>query len=105
MSYDVSLMAETGGEAVQVWDRNHTSNTSAMWRAAGCDIAEFHGRKPHYLGSAAAHAFTEIYLNRENYRPMQPDNGWGTVESTLDFLAAISLACEKYPMTTVDVSR
>lgn len=105
MSYDVSLLADTGGEPFAVWDYNHTSNTSAMWRTAGCDIAEFHDRKAHELGRAAHTAFMVILRNKGDYRAMEPDNGWGTVDSTLGFLAAIEEACKKYPMTTVSVSR
>lgn len=105
MSYDVYLMADTGGEPFPVWDRNHTSNTSSMWRAAGCDIAEFHGKKAHELKRAAHTAFMVILRNKGDYRSMEPGNGWGTVESTLDFLSDIETACAKYPMTTVEVSR
>lgn len=105
MSYDVSLVAETGGEPAYVWDRNHTSNTSAMWRAAGCDIAEFDGMKAHELGRAAHMAYMVLLRNKGDYRSMEPRNGWGTVESTIEFLHDIDAACKKYPMTTVRVHR
>ncbi len=42
MSYDVSMNCTHCGSILL--DRNHTSNTACMWRAAGCDLAEFHGK-------------------------------------------------------------
>lgn len=105
MSYDVYLMAETGGEPVEVWERNHTSNTAAIWRKAGCDIAAFDGLPASELGIAAASAMLEISEYHEKYLPLEPSNGWGTLLSTVEFLGAISMACAKYPATTVRVSR
>lgn len=105
MSYDVSLMADTGGEPVTVWSYNHTSNTRAMWIAAGCDIAAFDGCSAAALSTAAYEALTLIALRPDAYRHMEPDNKWGTVESTKDFLRAIAEAGKKYPRTTVRVDR
>lgn len=105
MSYDVSLMADTGGEPVEVWQRNHTSNTSRMWKAAGCDIAAFDGCSGAALSSAAYEALTLLALDPETYRQFEPGNGWGTLESTKDFLRAIAEAGKKYPRTTVRVWR
>lgn len=105
MSYDVSLLADTGGEPVTVWDYNHTSNTVAMWTAAGCDIAAFDGKQASELMMPAYDAMTMLALRPDAYRHMEPGNGWGTVESTKDFLRAIAEACKKYPRTTVRVHR
>ena len=40
MSYDVWMEANLGGPSPYTIDPgiNHTSNTSGMWREAGCDL-------------------------------------------------------------------
>jgi hypothetical protein len=105
MSYDVSLMADTGGEPVEAWSWNHTGNTARMWREAGCDLAAFHGRPARELGDALERALVEMVADPERFRAMEPQNGWGSYRSTLAFLSAIRDACRTYPATTVEVSR
>lgn len=103
MSYDVSLEADTGGEPVEIWTRNHTSNTGCMWRDAGLDLVAYEGAKASALRSAAHEACGVILENMEKYRAMEPGNGWGTVVSTVEFLTDISNACARYPATTVRI--
>lgn len=107
MSYDVYLELgdKTGYDNLYAWERNHTSNTAGMWRAAGCDIAAFDGKPASELGPAAARALAAIVTEPEKYRPMEPSNGWGSLSSTVHFLLAIWEACEEWPETTVRVSR
>lgn len=107
MSYDIYLEADTGGpEPVEVFWRNHTSNTAVMWRKAGCDLAEFDGKPATELAGALAPALAEIEENRERYaRQWNPPNGWGSVETTIEFLTAILDGCRAHPLTTVRVCR
>lgn len=105
MSYDVTLYADTGGKPVEVWWRNHTSNTAKMWTAAGCDIAHFHGQPAWKLGVYARRALAELQNDPERFRQYEPGNGWGTVESVTDFLLGIAEAADAYPKTEVDVFR
>jgi len=111
MSYDVDLMVATGARSdgsansVSVFSRNHTSNTARMWRAAGCDIAEFHGKGAIEFGAALEKAIGEISTHPKQYREMEPDNRWGTVESTLEFLNDLLEACDRHNLATVAVDR
>lgn len=104
MSYDVSLMADTGNQPVEAWSINHTSNTSGVWRAAGCDIASFHGQEAWKLGASAAQAWARMQADPEAFRRYERGGGtWGTVETTMDFLLAIAQAARDYPKTEVQV--
>lgn len=109
MSYDVYLLntadLDTDGDPFCVFERNHTSNTGPMWRAAGCDLAEFDGKTAAELGPAVARAIAAITIEPEKYRPMEPANGWGTLPSTVRFLVDIWEACTEHPDTTVSISR
>lgn len=105
MSYDVYLEVTDKGVTEDVFERNHTSNTARMWRAAGCDLAEYDGKPASELGPAIARAIAAIVTEPAKYQPMEPSNGWGTLRSTLHFLMAIWEACADWPDATVRVSR
>lgn len=106
MSYDIYLEVDTGGEEpVEVWSRNHTSNTASMWVAAGCDLALYDGKSAEELGDAITTAVREMRANPGKYREYDSPNGWGTYSTTLLFLREIREACIEHPKTTVRVSR
>lgn len=106
MSYDVWLTIDTGGrEPVSVWEANHTSNTAAMWRKAGCDLAELHGREATDVAPLARAAIRAILDDLVEYSKLNPANGWGSVDSCVRFLESIADACEAHPLTTFWVHR
>lgn len=106
MSYDVYLEIATGAdEFAEVYWRNHTSNTAIMWREAGCDIADFEGAKASDFAVSLARAIGNIEATPDHYARWNPPNGWGSVDTTLDFLRALQTACELHPSTIVRVSR
>lgn len=115
MSYDVSLISKKAEKcptcghdpsgAETYFSANHTSNTAGMWRHAGCDIAEFDGKLASELGASLKVAIDAMRANPGLYKPMEPDNGWGTYESTLKFMINVLLACESNPDAEVHVWR
>ena len=105
MSYDVSLIISTGTEFVEVFSANHTSNTSDMWRAAGCDIAAFDGKPAPELAAACEKAIRLIESDRKAFEQFQPSNRWGTIDSTLGFLHDLMCAGRLHEKTVVSVCR
>lgn len=105
MSYDVSLEIDTGRQQHVVEEFNHTSNTAQMWREAGCNLAAYDGVPARWMVQPLARAITEIQSNRDHYLRMEPENGWGTVESTVKFLTDLWTACVQHPSATVRVCR
>lgn len=95
MSYDIRLTIDTGGsEPATVWDGwNYTSNIAPMWRHAGADLAEFHGKKAGECAPLLAAAIERMEADPETYLAMNPPNGWGSYEGLLralrDLLAAL----------------
>jgi hypothetical protein len=101
-----SLRIDAGGSgSVYCYDSNHTSNTAIMWRTAGCDIAAFHDKSAREFGAALSLAIDDIEFRPGYYAQWNPENGWGNVETTLDFLRGLRRACEAYPLAEVRVSR
>jgi hypothetical protein len=106
MSYDVTLQVWSGPGAVAwVFDGNYTSNCARMWRAAGCDLAEFDGRPATELGPVAAAAAADIASHPSKYRDLEPDNGWGSMAGVIEFLGDIAEACATHQFAVVRVHR
>ena len=100
MSYDVYLTVN----GRDVYDRNHTRNTSSMWREAGCDVADFDGRPAVLLGYAARCAVYRLRTDPDRYVRWEPANGWGSRLSTIAFLEDLATACQAFPDAIVEVS-
>ena len=108
MSYDVSFKAKL--EGTDQWARvgddwiNHTCNTSMMIKeVCGATPSEWNGQKcghlyPIIMGGAAI-----LKAKPEDYRKFEPDNKWGTVETTIKFLEKIAENCKKYPTAIIEV--
>ena len=108
MSYDVSLKIEvdTGGPAkpvITLFDTNMTSNVAPMWRMAGCDLAEYHGRMALDLACGLQPALERMLLEPEPYRALNPKNGWGNYEGCCFWLYEILEACLAHPLAIVDI--
>jgi len=107
MSYDIWLKADLGGsESATVWDGwNYTSNCGPMWRAAGADLAEFHGK---YAGDCAPilrAAIERLESEPATFRAMNPPNGWGSYETLLPALVRLADAFDAAPKAIVEVWR
>lgn len=107
MSYDIWLTIDTGGpEPATVWDRfNYTSNCGPMWRAAGADLAEFHGRTAAQCATILRAGIATLEADPKRFRAMDPPNDWGSYDSLLPALRSLADAFEAHPLATVGVSR
>ena len=116
MSYDVGFGMRVSGVPFDHYglhiewaefdgsDRNYTSNVSAMWRHAGVELLDFHGRPARKLTPHLAAAIEQMEANPETYRAMNPENGWGDYEGCLDFLRHILKWGRAFPEATFFVS-
>lgn len=107
MSYDIYLRIGTGGPqpATVGPDWNFTSNVAPMWRAAGVDLAEHHGKKAGDVADELDAAIQEMEANPAKYRAMDSPNGWGTYEHLMPRLKVLLEAYRSHPLATVEVSR
>lgn len=106
MSYDIYLEAGTGGsEPVTVYDWNYTSNCAPMWRAAGADLAEFHGKTAADCAPILDVAVETMAADPDRFRKLDAPNGWGTYDTLLPRLVELLDAMRRHPATTVRVWR
>lgn len=105
MSYDIALYIEDAkGDRFTVHDSNHTSNTWRMWVEAGCDLAEFNGRQAQELERSLGPAVYDMQMRPSHYSQWNPENGWGSYDTTYKWLSKVLDACQRWPNAVVYVS-
>lgn len=100
MSYDVIM------EGVDLY-WNYTSNCVAIWEKAMPDTAGLEGLDGMRAGVAAIHlytAMTKMIGNPQEYRALEPANGWGSFDSQLIALLNLYEACQQNPQAIISVS-
>lgn len=102
MSYDTSLMIDTGGpNPTEVEDvGNMTCNVYPMWtKALGFHIADLEGKLGGDCIEALEKAVSHIRHpdNAATYKAMNPENGWGDHDGAARYLENILAACRRHP--------
>lgn len=107
MSLDVDLK-DASGELV--FSANITHNLNKMADAAGIYK---HLWRPDELGITRAgdlvepitKGLTDMILRPTHYKQFNPENGWGTYEGFIPWIAEYLGACSENPEATISVSR
>jgi hypothetical protein len=86
-------------------DWNYTSNCAPMWRKAGADLAEFHGKLAGECVPLLAAAIAAMEADPDAYRELNPPNGWGDYDSLLRALKKLLKGFEGNPHMVVWISR
>jgi len=107
MSLDVYLKTEDEG---YVFDWNVTHNLGKMAREAGLyevlwrpDENDFETAEQ--MLPVLKEGLLELVCNEGHYSTFNPENGWGSYEGLVKFVAKYLNACSNYPHATVEVSR
>lgn len=107
MGYDICFRARLAGTSQMVSvgdDINHTSNTAEMvHEVCGSYPSDWDMMKCRALFPIVARGASKLARFPEKYRKYEPDNGWGSVESTQRFLSKIADNCSMYPTAIVEV--
>lgn len=107
MSYDIWLTIDTGGpEPARVGDSwNYTSNCAPTWRAAGADLAEFHGKPAGECVPTLRAAIEVMRADPARFQAMDSPNGWGTYDTLVPALVRLRAMREAHPKATVVIWR
>lgn len=99
MSYTFYLSIKTGpNNSVTAWESNYTSNVSGMWqKALGYPISEIYGFKASKCVKELTRAIKAMKDNPDEYRIMNPKNGWGNYEGALRVLEEMLRNCKENP--------
>ncbi len=107
MSLDVYLKDENEG---YVFDWNVTHNLNKMTMEAGIYQAlwrpeEIEATKAEHITEILKAGLLELVCNEDHYKTFNPENGWGTYEGLVKFVAKYLNACTRYPNADIEVSR
>ena len=69
----------------------------------GTRPSKWDGMKCSDLAPILSKGIATLKSNPEKYRMYEPENKWGTVESTIKFLEDIHRNCIEYPTAVVEV--
>jgi hypothetical protein len=112
VSYDIDLTKTLDGETHTVFELgNYTSNVAPMWgkalqAASGPEwLSDLNGRVVDEDLVATLYAARNHMQNcADEYRAMNPENGWGNYEGALEYLERLLLGCRLHPGAVIYVS-
>lgn len=107
MSFDVYLEIDTGGEyTATVADvGNITYNVNPMFHEAlGYGLRQTDGRNAGELLPELRKGIADMQDRPAVCTAMNPENGWGNAQVTLEYLQGFAAACAAHPKATVRVT-
>lgn len=107
MGYWSYLVVDCGGASLAtVKDFNgQTHNTHVLiFQAIGRCFSDFHGWTASDMIPPLRLGISRIEQDEESFRKYEPDNKWGTVESSLSYMKEVLSACIDYPNAKYEYS-
>jgi len=105
MSWGVDIVVEHGDGYRTVIDvvDGHTYNLNRMWRWSGaCRYPrDFDGRRCDELAPVLAAALADALAHPDDYRAMNPPNGWGDYEGFVEILGRFAELTSLHPRGVV----
>lgn len=101
MSWGVDIEVDHGDgyvTTVEVVDE-HTYNLTPMWRKATFIEAtrDFDGQSTEHLAPLLLQGLVDAWVNKEEYRELDPPNGWGDYGDFLEILTRFTRLCHQHP--------
>jgi hypothetical protein len=90
---------------VELYEANITHNVTPMWRKAGVYEALYKsdGKMAKEVGDVIKRGVCLMELHPDEYKKLNPPNGWGSYEGALEFLFEFAMACDRYPKAIIRV--
>ncbi|MCM1271940.1 MAG: hypothetical protein NC247_15170, partial [Ruminococcus flavefaciens] len=107
MSYHIKFKIKPtdSDDLIDVGDEwiNHTDATSAMIKdVCGSYPSFWNGQKALELLPLIVNGINLLKENTAKYKQFETDSGWGSIESTIDFLESVRKNCEEYPASVLE---
>lgn len=80
-----------------------TSNCAGLWDKAGARLRDWDGKKAIEILPPLQKAIEWMRREPEDFKELEPRNGWGDLAGAIKFLEGIRDACAKYPDSTLSV--
>jgi hypothetical protein len=110
MSLDLYLIMkiDTGSPEmfrVVLWEGNYTHNVTPMWSLSGVYEALYMS-KDKLAGSVIKdleHGLDLMKCSPDEFKRLNPANGWGNYEGAVKFLEGFLVACKLHPKSTIEL--
>jgi hypothetical protein len=104
------IVVSASDDSDEVYSANITHNLNKMAKEAGIYEALW---RPEEIGITHAEqllpplseGYQLLTNDPDRFRQFNPENGWGTYEALVSFVADYLIACARYPAAKVSVSR
>lgn len=107
MSYDVSFEIDTGaGRSVEIARFSYTYNCAPMFYAAipgGGGISGLHNQTGEQAYPLLQLAVRHFIQNPELHKKLNPENGFGSYEGALRFVAKLCQTAKLHPLSVISV--
>lgn len=101
MSYDISLVIDTGKEEREILEiGNYTYNCGSMFAKATekqYSLSDLNGMNCKEVAKIINFAIINMRSNPEKYKKLNPENGWGDYTSFLEYVEKIEKGCLENP--------
>lgn len=109
MSWDISMEYETClscGQGGSHEVRNVTYNNSEIFSVLGVHPKDLEGKYGMEVSEKIGKAYNDSFGSEmiQKLKPLEPENKWGGIEDSRDFLAKLHRACLEHPKAKVRVS-
>ena len=108
MSLDFYLEKKKWEEVTEeVYWENYTHNVVEMWNDAGCYDALYmsNGMNAKDIIPFLDKAIKSMSENPDDYKKLNPENGWGDYDSALEFLKRVRGMCDANPDAVIRISK
>lgn len=107
MSLDFYIVDEgkASGKEFELFSKNITHNVTPMWRKAEIfdELYESHGKQPKEIVEQLEQGLFMMQIHSEEYKLLNPANGWGNYEYAIQFLSNVIEACKLYPEAKIKI--
>lgn len=99
MSWDIYITKIIDGKEVELAEcGNYTYNVTPMYmKAMGLTLSELDRHNCKEVAEILKKGIKEMEKNPEEYKTLNPENGWGDYKGALNYLKTILKECRKWP--------
>jgi hypothetical protein len=103
MSWDIKLVDKNNNKTMDIG--NYTYNVNPMYKKAlGFNLSELHMKPTKEVLNLLENAVINMKYHAEEYKKLDPTNGWGSYKDALEYLEKLYYGCKKHFKSYIDIS-
>lgn len=103
MSYDIKLVDKNNNKTMDIG--NYTYNVNPMYKKAlGSSLSDLHGKSTKEVLNLLENGVIDMKYHKEDYKKLNPVNGYGNYKGALEFLERLYHGCKKHFKSYIYIS-